>query len=78
MLWVGGHILLVGLHELGVHLPYELVHHLESVVIGISSVGGLLAWLANTIASAIVGFIVGFFIVNIVERLPFGKKHEAH
>jgi len=78
MLWVGGHILLVGLHELGVHLPYELVHHLESAVIGISSVGGFLAWLVNTIVSAIVGFIVGFVIVNIVERLPFGTKHEAH
>lgn len=78
MLWVGGHILLVGLQELGWHQPYELVHHLESLVIGISSVGGLLAWLANTIASAIVGFIVGFIIVNIVERLPFGKKHETH
>jgi len=78
MLWVGGHILLVGLQELGWHLPYELVHHLESAVIGVSSVGGLLAWLVNTIASAIVGFIVGFVIVNIVERLPFGAKHEAH
>jgi len=78
MLWIGGHILLVGLQELGWHLPYELVHYLEAAVIGISSVGGLLAWLANTIASAIVGFIVGFIIVSIVERLPFGTKHEAH
>jgi len=47
MLWVGGHILLVGLQELGWPLPYELVHYLEAAVIGISSVGGLLAWLAN-------------------------------
>jgi len=77
MLWVGGHILLVGLHELGLHLPYEMVHHLESLVIGISSIGNLLAWLVNTLVSAIVGFAVGFIIVSIVERLPFGKKHEA-
>ena len=29
MLWVGGHILLVGLDDLGWHAPYDLVHHLE-------------------------------------------------
>ena len=32
MLWVGGHILLVGVDELGWHAPYELVHHLEEDV----------------------------------------------
>lgn len=78
MLWVGGHILLVGLHELGVHLPYNLVHHLESAVAGIGGIGGFLAWMVNTIVSAIVGFIVGFIIASIVERLPFAKKQAAH
>src|SRR3712207_1240427 len=29
MLWVGGHILLVGTDELGLHVLYETVHHLE-------------------------------------------------
>src|SRR5919112_1877917 len=29
MLWVGGHILLVGLDELGVPFLYDAVHHLE-------------------------------------------------
>ena len=32
MLWVGGHILLVGVDELGWHAPYDLVHHLEEDV----------------------------------------------
>src|SRR3712207_7761487 len=32
MLWVGGHILLVGLDELGVSGPYDAVHHLEEDV----------------------------------------------
>ena len=32
MLWVGGHILLVGLDELGVHFLYDFVHHLEEDV----------------------------------------------
>ena len=32
MLWVGGHILLVGLDELGVSFLYDAVHHLEEDV----------------------------------------------
>ena len=32
MLWVGGHILLVGSDELGWHPPYGVVHHLEGYV----------------------------------------------
>ena len=32
MLWVGGHILLVGLDELGFSVPYDAVHHLEEDV----------------------------------------------
>src|SRR5688572_24500473 len=32
MLWVGGHILLVGFDELGVSAPYDEVHHLEEDV----------------------------------------------
>src|SRR3712207_7041197 len=31
MLWVGGHILLVGSDELGLHAIYGAVHHLEEV-----------------------------------------------
>ncbi|MBT5757670.1 MAG: DUF808 domain-containing protein, partial [Acidimicrobiaceae bacterium] len=32
MLWVGGHILIVGAHELGWDLPYDIVHDLEESV----------------------------------------------
>ena len=32
MLWVGGHILLVGADELGWHGPYALVHAAEEAV----------------------------------------------
>src|SRR3712207_8164833 len=31
MLWVGGHILLVGSDELGLHAVYGAVHHLEEL-----------------------------------------------
>lgn len=58
MCWVGGHILLVGADELGWHDPYDLVHRLEKLVHDLPA-HGLLEWLVNTSASAIVGLIIG-------------------
>ena len=53
MLWVGGHILLVGSDEVGWHAPYGLVHHAEEFIRhAVQGVGGILAWLTNTAASA--------------------------
>jgi uncharacterized protein len=78
MLWVGGHILLVGTDTLGWHAPYGVVHHLEeSVHHAVASIGGLLAWLVNTGISAVIGLVVGSVVVAIVHVLPFGKK-DAH
>jgi predicted DNA repair protein MutK len=77
MLWVGGHILLVGFDELGWTTPYHLVHELEHVVQGVPVVGGVLAWVVNTAASALVGFVVGGIIATVVARLPFAKSKSA-
>ncbi len=74
MLWVGGHILLVGLDELGWTTPYHLVHLLEEAVRGVAGVGGVLAWVVNTVASALVGLVIGSLIVLVVERLPFRRS----
>jgi len=76
MLWVGGHILLVGLDELGWTTPYHLVHLLEEAVRGVAGVGGVLAWVVNTVASALVGLVVGTLIVLVVERLPFRRSEK--
>lgn len=65
MLWVGGHILLKGVHELGWHPPYDAVHHLEHAVHG-----GVLGWLVNTGASGLVGLLVGAVIVAVLHVLP--------
>lgn len=73
MLWVGGHILLVGLDELGVHFLYDFVHHLEEDVHdALGAVGG---WFTNTLASAILGVIVGGIIVAVMYAL--GRGHGA-
>jgi uncharacterized protein len=68
MLWVGGHILLIGTKEVGWHGPYDFVHDLEKQVEGVGGIGGLLAWLINTGISAIIGLAVGAVVVAVVSR----------
>ncbi len=75
MLWVGGHILLVGVDELGWHGPYGLVHHLEEALAGVPGVGGFLAWLGGTIAAALAGAIVGAVVVAVLHLVPRRKGH---
>ncbi|HET9021392.1 MAG TPA: DUF808 domain-containing protein [Ornithinibacter sp.] len=82
MLWVGGHILLVGVDELGWHTLYEAVHHLEEVVAdAVPAVGGALAWVVNTLASAVLGLAVGAVVVVVVTLVKRSRgrsgEHEA-
>jgi uncharacterized protein len=75
MLWVGGHILLVGFDELGFHAPYGLVHAAEVAAAGaVPGVGGVLGWLVNTLFSAIAGIIFGGIVVAIIHFIPKRKK----
>ena len=74
MLWVGGHILIAGADELGWHRPHDVVHHLEHSVHSAGGLSGLLAWLVNTGASAVLGLVVGSVVVAIVSVLPFGRR----
>ncbi len=77
MLWVGGQIILHGLHELGVHAPEEaaksLQYAVESVTGGLSGVFG---WLTFALASAIAGMALGSVIAGIVHWVQSmrGKK----
>lgn len=64
MLWVGGHILLVGVDELGWHTVYDWVHHAEEAV-----GGGALGWVVNTLASAVIGLVVGAVVVVAVTAM---------
>jgi uncharacterized protein len=72
MLWVGGHILLVGLDDIGVHVLYDAVHDLEESVK--DALGGVGAWLTNTAASALLGVIVGAIVVAVLHLRP-GAGH---
>jgi predicted DNA repair protein MutK len=71
MLWVGGHILLVGIDDLGWHAPYDLVHHAEEWAHdALGGIGGVAAWTINTVASALLGVIVGGLLAALLHVLP--------
>jgi uncharacterized protein len=78
MLWVGGHILLVGTDELGWHAPYKFVHKLEDPVHDVAGVGGALSWGVNTLASAIIGLAVGFAVLTVVQRVRPSHGRGGH
>jgi hypothetical protein len=74
MLWVGGHILLVGMDELGFSAPYDAVHHVEEDVHhALGAVGGVAAWLTNTAASAVLGLVVGAIVVAVLHQRKAGR-----
>jgi predicted DNA repair protein MutK len=76
MIWVGGHIILVGLDELGVSFLYDAVHHLEEDVDhALGAIGGVAAWLTNTLASALLGLLVGAIVVAVLHRRHAGHGH---
>jgi predicted DNA repair protein MutK len=77
MLWVGGHILLVGTDDLGWHALYDVVHHLEEAVhdaVG-GGLGSALAWLTNTFFSAVIGLVVGAVVVAVLHLVPRKRAH---
>lgn len=83
MLWVGGHLILVGMDELGFHAPYGFVHHLEEAVHhATGSAGAVLGWCVNTALSCVAGFIMGSIITAIVLGIGKlknkGKTEAAH
>ncbi|WP_040338409.1 DUF808 domain-containing protein [Candidatus Blastococcus massiliensis] len=68
MLWVGGHILLVGSDDLGLHVLYDAVHHLEEAAHDATgAVGGVIGWVVNTLGSALLGLGVGALAVLVMN-----------
>ncbi|HEY7598521.1 MAG TPA: DUF808 domain-containing protein [Candidatus Limnocylindrales bacterium] len=77
MLWVGGHIILLGTDELGLHLFYDVVHHLEEAAHeATGALGGVVGWLVNTLGSALLGLVVGAIIVTIGHFTWHRRKAE--
>lgn len=63
MLWVGGHLVIANLAEVGV----PVFHHvLEAAARAVASAGGFVTWLVETLLSGIFGVILGSLIAWIV------------
>ena len=79
MIWVGGHIILVGLDDLGLHAPYSWVHHAEEAVHDATgALGGVFGWLTNTVGSAVLGLIVGAVVVAVMHVIPRRGASSSH
>ncbi|HWV11809.1 MAG TPA: DUF808 domain-containing protein [Sphingobium sp.] len=73
MLWVGGGLIVHGLHEFHWDLIPGAIHHAaQSVAAAAPSVGPLLDWTVNAIGGAIVGLVIGGIIVAVLHLF---KKH---
>lgn len=66
MLWVGGHILLVSLSDVGVPFFYDSLKVATDAVAG---AGGFVVWVVDAALSAILGFIVGLILVPIIVNV---------
>ena len=76
MLWVGGHILIVNLAELGVHWFYEALHAITHAV----HAGAVVNWLIDSSLSALFGFAWGSVAVGAIalfDRFRHGAKQPA-
>ena len=78
MLWVGGHLAILNLGEVGWHLPVDLLHRLEHAL---EPLGSVVTWLGDTAVSAVAGLLIGALAVGVMsvikrlvpKRLPAEK-----
>jgi predicted DNA repair protein MutK len=76
MLWVGGGILVHGMHEYHLDAVPGVVESLGHAARSVPVVGPVTGWLATAAASALVGLVVGAVIVAILHVIP--RKRAAH
>jgi predicted DNA repair protein MutK len=69
MLWVGGSILVHGLHDLGWHLPYEQIKHAaKRVAEAVGSAPGFVTWAVTAGLDGIIGLACGLALIPLVTR----------
>ena len=70
MLWVGGNIIVHGLHDLGFHAPYDAIHHAaESAAHAVPAAPGFVAWLVTAAIDGVIGLALGLLLIPIVTKL---------
>ncbi|MEL6520156.1 MAG: DUF808 domain-containing protein [Pseudomonadota bacterium] len=66
MLWVGGNIIVHGLHDLGWHLPYDAIKSLAKAIGGES---GFINWLVTATVDGVIGLALGLALIPVVKRV---------
>ncbi|KEQ54228.1 DUF808 domain-containing protein [Sphingobium chlorophenolicum] len=73
MLWVGGGLIVHGLHEFHWDLIPGAIHHVaESAAQAVPAVGPVVDWVVNAVGAGIVGLVVGGIVVAVLHLF---KKH---
>jgi predicted DNA repair protein MutK len=74
MLWVGGGLIVHGLHAFHVDaIPGTIEHVATAAANAVPAIGPVLDWLVNAIGAAIVGIVVGGLVVAVLHMVK--KKH---
>ena len=74
MLWVGGHLVIANLAEVGVPVFHHILEVAEHAV---SAAGGFVTWLVETLLSGVFGVVLGAVIAWIVVGVST-LVHRAH
>jgi predicted DNA repair protein MutK len=63
MLWVGGHLVIANIGEVGWLWAADLLHSVHDLL---APLGAVVAWVGETAISAVAGLILGLVVVGIV------------
>ncbi|MFD1795389.1 DUF808 domain-containing protein [Paracoccus aurantiacus] len=70
MIWVGGNIIVHGLHDLGWHLPYEWIHHqAEAAAHALPQFAGIVSWAVTAFFDGIIGLVWGLILIPLSEYI---------
>ena len=66
MIWVGGHIIVAGLNDLGVAEPYHIFHVIADWAgHAVPAFGGFVTWLVTTLLDFLAGLVLGAVLVGV-------------
>jgi len=70
MLWVGGEIMVHGLHNLGVHHPYTDIHDLAVVIAERAPfAAGAVEWSVTALCNGVLGLLYGLLWIPLVTKV---------
>lgn len=70
MLWVGGSIVIHGLHEFGLHWPYEPIKYAGEFAFGaVAAAQGFVKWLVMAFLDGVFGIVVGLMLIPLIHKV---------